>query len=323
LGQENNTPATRKANSERKVSQRGRKSTSDLLAAFPRFAVKPMNHTHYVSVITLLLCAGMTAPLWIDSQEEQQAAAVETSPAAQELTARHPDAALTPEPEDRLACGLGILSRLRNRGDRCVAVPQYAYPAYQQQPAYVYPQQCVPVQPQCAVPTQPIVTQPYQQPYVQPAQAAPRGGPCNCQSCCKDFQLTRWRVVPFTQEVTEDYIDCEVETSRFCDSNCDSGECVETIGIQNRKRHVVKQKTRTFTVTKLEQETVIEKRCMECGCIRDIEVQVTPTGNYRTQKPVLENKRELQTVAPPRLDNATFEPVYRQSRQLDWKSADQ
>ena len=159
----------------------------------------PMNNSHYVSIITLLLCAGMTAPLWIEPSQPRladQEVDSEVSADVKELTERTPTASLTPEPPgDRLACGLGILSRLRNRGDRCIAVPQYAYPAYQQ-PAYVYPQQCAPVQPQCVVPTQPMATQPMvTQPYTQPAQAAPRGGPCNCQECCKPFELTRWRLV--------------------------------------------------------------------------------------------------------------------------------
>ena len=118
----------------------------------------------------------------------------------------------------------------------------------------------------------------------------------------------------------EDYIDLEVETSRFCDSDCNqsAGECTEIIGIQNKKRLVVKQRDRTLLTTRLEQVRVTENRCMECGCIRD--TQIVPTGNYRTQRPVLE--REQPTISSPNLDNASFEPAYRQSKRLEWKSAE-
>ncbi len=324
-----------------------------------------MKNSNYVSVIAVLLCFGMTGPLWLDRlglTENTSLAEPFGEVSADELgeLTKRPAPAMTPEPagpdnsstadtrfgdDTRLACGLGIISRLRNRGDRCVAVPQYAQPYTSPQPVYTSPQQfapqpCVPQQyvptappciPQQCVPivSQPMVTQPYvQQPPQQPRPPQPAaplsGGPCNCQSCCKEFTLTRWRVVPEEQEVEEDYIDTELSTSRFCDSSCESGDCVETIGIQNTKRHVVKQQKRRYTVTKLVRETVVEKRCVECGCIRDTQL-TAPAPSYNLQKPVLE-----ETTDTPDLKNATFElfetpaPLnLRQSKRLEWQSPQQ
>ena len=304
-----------------------------------------MNQTPYTSLIAVLLYGAMTAPLWLDRQATDERQPTISAAAVPQQSA-DPTPSLSPEPaptstktNTRLACGVGIISRLRNRGDRCVEVPQpYAYPVPQACPPYAYTQPCVPVepcvpvQPVCptpvypapaaptyaqpapapTIPTQPMVTEPAPAPAAsQPAvpyveSGGALRGDCNCQECCKEFRLIRWRVVPVQKEVTEEYVDSVTETSSFCDSKCEQGDCIETIGIQNRKSHVVVQKPRVFTVTELQQETVIEKRCVKCGCIK--ETRVVPGSTYSppaygTQKPVVEDEGD---------DEATDEDADRQ-----------